>query len=180
MKLRNKIWLIVVVIIIAVILGILFSMYSEQVKERNALSDRLSRAQTLLPGLVSNRQKLEDRLTQAESSLAKSQAEFAQSVDSIEYDDDLFKIANDCNVDITKLTSSKPTDKKIGTVTYSVSTFVVVVTGNIGDILEFLYAIRTGDDFQLPWSADVNNVKMDVEGGGATATINLDIYGYKG
>jgi hypothetical protein len=177
MKLSKKVWLIVVIVIFAVALGVLFSIYSGQNSERAQLDDRLSRAQTLLPGLVDNRQNKEDELTQAELLLAASQAQFPEVVESIEYDDDLFEIADDCNVALTKLTASKPTNKTVGTVTYSVSTFVVVVQGSIDNILEFIYALRTGDDFQLPWSAEVTSVKTNVSSG--TATVNLVIYGYK-
>jgi len=140
------------------------------------LNNKLSNAQTLLPGLVANREKLEDRLTQAESSLDKSQAKFSQSVKSIEYGEDLFEIADDCNVDLTSLSPSTPTSIKLGAVTYSVSSFAMVVQGNVDNILDFIYAIRTGEDFQLPWSADLKGVNMD----GSQAAITLDIYSYKG
>jgi len=178
MKLSKKVWLIVVIVIFAVALGVLFSIYSGQNGERAQLNDRLSGAQTLLPGLTNNREAKEDELTQAESLLEAGQAQFPESVESIEYDDDLFEIADDCNVGLTKLTASKPTNKTVGTVTYSVSSFVVVVKGNSDNILEFIYALRTGDDFQLPWSAEVTSVKTNVSAG--TATVNLVIYGYKG
>jgi len=177
MKLSKKVWLIVVIVIFAVVLGILFFIYSGQAKERDQLNDRMSLARTLLPGLTDNRQNKEDELTQAESLLEAGQAQFPESVESIEYDDDLFEIADDCNVSLTKLTASKPTNKTVGAVTYSVSTFVVVVQGSIDNILEFIYALRTGDDFQLPWSAEVNSINMNVSSG--AATINLVIYGYK-
>ena len=176
MKLSRTVWLVVGIVIFAIVLGVLFSIYSGQIGEREQLSDRLLNAQTLLPGLVANREDLEHQLAQAESLLDKSQAKFPEAVESIEYDDDLFEIADDCNVDITRLTSSKPTSIKVGAVTYSVSSFAVVVKGNIDDVLDFIYAIRTGEDFQLPWSADVKSVSMGTGG----ATINLDIYGYKG
>jgi len=99
-------------------------------------------------------------------------------VESIEYGDDLFEIADDCNVSLTKLTAAKPTNKTVGTVTYSTSSFRLVVQGSIDNILEFIYALRTGDDFQLPWSAEVNSVQTNVSGG--SANINLVIYGYEG
>ena len=175
MKLSKTVWLVVVIVIFAIVLGVLFSIYSGQARERNELSDRLSNAQTLLPGLVANREDLEDQLAQAESSLDKSQAEFPESVASIEYGEDLFEIADDCNLDLTSLSLSTPTNKKVGDVTYSVSPFTVTVKGNTDDILEFIYAIRTGGDFQLPWSAQVKRVNMS----SGSATINLDIYGYK-
>jgi hypothetical protein len=175
MKLSKTVWLVIVIVLLGIAAGVLFSIYSGQVGERGDLSDRVSNAQTLLPGLVANREKLEDQLAQAESSLDKSQAKFPESVKSIEYGEDLFEIADDCNVDLTSLRPSMPTSKKVGAVTYSVSPFVVVVKGNIDNILDFIYVIRTGGDFQLPWSADLKGVNM----GGSQASITLDIYGYK-
>jgi hypothetical protein len=178
MKLSRKATLIVVIVVFAVALGVLFYIYSGQNKERAGLNERLSWAQTLLPSLVDNRETKEDELTQAESLLAASQAQFPESVESIEYDDDLFEIAEDCNVSLTKVTASKPTSKTIGAVTYSISSFVVVVYGSIDNIMDFIYAIRTGDDFRLPWSAEVTSIKTNVSGG--SADINVIIYGYKG
>jgi hypothetical protein len=178
MKLSKKVLLIVIVVVFAAALGVLFSIYSGQNGEKAELSERLSRAQTLLPGLVNNRETKEDELTQAESLLATSQAQFPESVESIEYGDDLYEIADDCNVSLAKLTASKPASQTVGSVTYSVSTFTVVVQGSIDSIMDFIYALRTGDDFQLPWSADINSVKTDVSGG--SANIKLAIYGYKG
>ncbi len=176
MKLSKTVWLVVAIVIFAIVLGVLFSIYSRQAGERNELSERLSNAQTLLPGLVDNREDLENELAQAESSLDRSQAKFSESVESIEYGEDLFEIADDSNVDLTSLSPSMPTSKKVGAVTYSVSSFVVVVKGNIDDILDFIYVIRTGGDFQLPWSADLKGVNI----GGSQASMTLDIYSYKG
>jgi hypothetical protein len=178
MKLSKKVWLIVVIVIFAVALGVLFSIYSGQNSERAQFNDRLSQAQTLLPGLINNKETKEDELTQAESLLAASQAQFPESVESIEYGDDLFEIADDYDVILTRLTASKPTNKTVGAVTYSISSFVVVVQGSIDNILDFIYAIRTGDGFQLPWSAEVTGVKTNISSG--SADINLVIYGYKG
>jgi len=183
MKLSKKVWLIVVVVIFAVALGVLFSIYSGQNGERAQLNDRISNdsktgAQDRLPGLINTRETKEDELTQAESLLATSQAQFPESVESIEYGDDLFEIADDYNVSLTKLTASKPTNQTVGAVTYSISSFVVVVQGSIDNILDFIYALRTGDDFQLPWSAEVTSVKINVSSG--SASVNLLIYGYKG
>ena len=192
MKLSKKVWLIVVVVIFAVALGVLFSIYSGQAGERAQLTDKLSNAQTLLPGLVANREKLEDQLTQAKSLLDKSQAKFPEVLESIEYGEDFFKVAygqnlysmaSGCGVELTSLTASKPSNKKVGTVTYSVSSFAVVVKGNIDDTLDFIDAIGTGIDyklswsFQLPWSVEVTSVNINVSSG--STTVNLVIYGYK-
>ena len=190
MRLNRTIWLVVVIVILAIALGVLFSIYSGQVGEREQLNDRLWAADDRLPGLIANREDLEDQLTQAESSLDKSQAKFPEVLESIEYGEDFFKIAygqnlysmaRGCGVELTSLSASQPTNKKVGAVTYSVSPFTVTVKGNTDDILDFIDAIGTGIDykltwsFQLPWSVDVKRVNMS----SGIATINMDIYGYK-
>jgi len=110
--------------------------------------------------------------------LDRSRAKFPESVESIEYGEDLFEIADDCDVVLTSLRPSKPTDK--GGATYSVSSFAVDVKGDVSDILDFVDALRAGADFQLPWSAELTAVKINYAGEGDSATINLDIYAYKG
>jgi type II secretory pathway pseudopilin PulG len=192
MKLSKKVWIIVGIGIIVVLLGIVFMVYFQQVREQQDLNERRDAAQTLSTKLDSDKGDLEDQLAQAESSLNTSQAQFPEVLESIEYGEDFFKIAygqnlytmaGGCGVDLTSLTASSPTDKKVGAVTYSVSSFVVVVEGNIDDILKFIDAIGTGIDyelpwsFQLPWSVDVKSVNINVAE--STATITLDIYGYK-
>lgn len=193
MKLSKKVGLIVGIAVIVIVLGILFSIYSGQARERGDLQDRLSRDQTLLPTLIKQRDSLEDQLTQAQSSFDSSQAKFPESIESIEYGEDFFKIAygqklstmaGGCGVELTRLTTSNPINKKVGTVTYSISSFVVVVEGNTDNILKFIDAIGTGIDydlswsFQLPWSVDVKDINIEVNK--SKATISLDIYGYKG
>jgi hypothetical protein len=192
MKISKKVWLIVGAVILVIALVVVYMLYFRQAGERDALNDRLSTAETLVSGLVTQKGALENQLAQAASSLEASQAEFPRLVESIEYGEDFFKIAygedlyamaEGCGVTLTSLTASKPTDKTGGAVTYSVSSFGVVVSGDIDNILKFIDAIGTGIDyklpwsFQLPWSVDVKSVSIDVAG---SATINLDIYGYKG
>lgn len=178
MKLSRKVWLILgAVILVAALVGA-YMVYSRQAGERNDLNARLERAQTLLPGLTTNKNDLENQLAQAESLLNTDKAQFPESVESIEYGEDLFAIATNCNVGITGLTASTPTNKKVGTITYSVSSFVIGVSGGVNDILKFIDAVRTGDGFQLPWSAAVTGVNINVAA--SAATINVDIYGYKG
>jgi hypothetical protein len=177
MKPRSrKVWLIVEIAILVVALVSLYVVYSRQSGEREDLNARLAAAQALLPVLTANTQDLENQLVSAKSSLDASQAQFPESVESIEYDDDLFEIADDYNVEITSLTASPPTGTAVGTITYTVSSFAVVVSGAVDDILDFIDALVTGEGFQLPWSAAVTSINI----GGSAATINLSIYGYKG
>jgi len=183
MKLSKKVRLIIGIAIFVIILAVLFSTYSRQAGEREQLKNNLSVAQARLPALTVQKGDLEDRVAQAQSLLDSSRAKFPESVESIEYGEDLFKIADDCNVEITKLTASPPTDQEAGGATYSVSSFTVGVEGDVDDILDFVDALRAGVDFQLPWSAELTAVRISYageEGATATTTINVDIYAYKG
>lgn len=177
MRLSKKVWLIAGIAVLAVVLGFLFSSYLQTAAEHRELMDRHTLAQSLLPGLAAQKADLANQDSRAKSSLETSQARFPRSVESIEYGDDLFNTADESKVRIIRLTASRPVDRQVGAITYSISSFVVVVKGNVKEILDFVHALRTTGDFQLPWSAQVKAVIIDY--GGGQATVNLDIYGYK-
>ena len=179
-KINKKIWLIIGIAIFVIALVSLVRIYSQQVREQEQLSVSLAAQQALLRKLSTDKEALENQLAQAESLLNTSQAKFPQSVESIEYGEDLFEIADDCNLELTELSPSMPGTKTVGAVTYSVSLFAVKVQGDMNDILDFIYAIRTGNGFKLPWSAEVKSVSVDIGDEETVATITLEIYGYKG
>jgi hypothetical protein len=193
MKLGKKGSLIVIVILIVAALAALFTIHSRQAGERRGLEDRLTRAETLLPTLIANRNAAQNQLTEAQSSLDISEGKYPDAVESIEYGEDFFKVAygqnlysmaGGCGVELTRLSATKPTDKKLEGITYSVSSFVVVVEGSTDNILKFIDAIGTGINydptwgFQLPWSVEVKSVNMEVNR--SKATISMDIYAYTG
>jgi hypothetical protein len=172
MKLSKKVGLIVIIVILVAALAGLYVVYSRQAGVRNDLNAKLDRAQTLLPGLTKQKQDLENQLVQATSSLETNQAKFPESVESIEYGEYLFEIADDCNVNLASLKFPGPTSRTVGAVTYSVVSLSLPVSGTLDDIFEFIDTIRTDERFA---SADVKSVNMNVAG---SATINVDIYGY--
>jgi len=178
-KIDKKVWLIVGIAVFVIALVFLVRLYSQQVNEQEQLRTSLTSRQTLLRKLTTDKETLEDQLEQAESLLSTSQAEFPESVESIEYGEDLFEIAHDHNVELTDLEPTVPTNIKAGAVTYSVGSFAVKVNGSIEDIIDFIDAIKTGDGFDLPWSAELESVNIEAGSGGTSATITLDIYAYK-
>ena len=174
MRISKRVGLIIGAVILVVILVILFSTYSRQAGERNDLNARLSAAQTIVPVLTNQKTDLENQLAQAESSLNANKAKFPESVESIEYGEYLFEIADECNVNLNFLTFPKPTAITIGAVTYSVVSLSLPVSGELDNIFDFIEALRTDERFT---SAEVTAVNINVAG---SATINLNIYGYKG
>jgi len=192
MRIGKRVLLILGAIVLVAALVSLYMVYSRQTGERNDLNARLSRAQTLLPGLTATKTDLENQLASAQSSLDASRAKFPEAVDSIEYGEEFFRVAYGenlysmaagCGVELTSLTFSPPGATTVGPVTYAVSSLTVVVRGEIGNVLKFIDAIGTGLDYELPWSLKVPwsvEVKSVSVGVGGSTTISLDLYGYKG
>lgn len=174
MKISRKVGLVLGAIVIVAALVVVGVFYFRLAGERADLNDRLDIAQTLLPTLTKQKQDLEDELAFAQSSLDTSRVKFPESVDSIEYGEYLFEIADDCNVVLSSLSFPKPKARKVGTVTYSVVSLALPVSGTLANMFEFIDTIRTDDRFA---STEVKSINMNV---GGWVTINVDIYGYEG
>ena len=89
-------------------------------------------------------------------------------MDSIDYDETLFRIADDCNLEIMSLTASEPENEEVkGTdITYTVTTFEVVVRSQetppstvdefetfidetVANMLDFIDDITTSEEFNV-------------------------------
>jgi hypothetical protein len=175
MKLNKKVGLIVIIVVIVAALASLSTIYFRQAGERGELNERLSRTEILLPNLMKQKKDLQDQLAQAQSSIDSSGARFPESIGSIEYGEYIFGIADRCGLTLASLSFPKPSAKTEGSVTYSVVSLSLPVSGALADIFEFIDIIRTDARFA---STQVKSVNLDVAGG--RATINVDIYGYKG
>ncbi len=195
MRLSKTAWLILGIGIFVIAFATLFMLHSQQSGEQEWLEDSLSVAQAALPQLVSERDNLENALAQATSLLNAARSSFPDFVDSIRVDEKLFEMADDCDLKITSITSSEPTDEEVEAVTYSVAPFVVDVKGEVADILDFINTIATSEYFT---NATVELVDIVVpeplteeekeglteeeikEAEKPSATITLIIYSYKG
>jgi len=209
MKLSKTAWLILGIGIFIIAFVCLYVVYSRQRDEEQWQRDSLLAAQNNLSQLISQKEDTESQLTQSESQLTQSESQLAQatsllnateanfpeSVESIEYDEELFKIADDCDLEIVSLTATEPGEKEGEGVNFSSATFAVRVKGEVADILKFVNTIATNMDFT---NATVESVNMRIpepltreEKAGLTtaeikerempsASITLIIYGYQG
>jgi hypothetical protein len=190
--------------------AILFTLYSGQSGEQEQLNDSLATAQGLLPGLIAEKEDLASQLAQWEGevdkarvALDKSEGRFPKSVESIEYDEVIFKLASDCELLITELTASEPAVERVKDtdIQYDVSNFTVVLVNaesppstagefevyideTVDKVLEFVHLAVATPDFGV---ATIQVVAIDgleppeeLEGeeSGPEATVTFAIYGF--
>jgi hypothetical protein len=208
MRLSRTAWLVLGIGIFIIAFATLYTISSGQSGEKEQLSGSLAKAQALLPKLIAEREDLAGQLTQWEeklaevtSSLSRSEARFPKSVESIEYDETLFKIADDCDLQIVEITASEPGEEKAEDIIYTTTTFEVKVRGKesppstvgefemyiddtVANMLDFINAIATSEEFNVGTIELVDMEKLEppeeVAGDetGPEATIKLIIYGF--
>ncbi len=173
MKISKITWIILGVGIFAIACGALYMVYSRQVSEERQLNDSIAAAQGSFAKAVSEKgswanqlTKLKGQLTQLQGELTKAKSLFdnttaslPKSVESIEYDEKIFKIADNWNLVITSLSASEAKSKQVSGVTFWVTPFTVHLTGEVADILSFVHTIATDKDFA---TANVDKVTLSV------------------
>ncbi len=204
MRLSKTAWLILGIGIFVIAFGSLYMVYSRQSGEREQLNNSLLVAQATLPKVVSEKEDWESQLSQLESQLTSLESELAQAtslldsteasfqepVESIESDEELFKIAGYWDLEIISLTAEEPTDEVVDNITYSITPFTVDVEGEVADILDFISTITT-DEYFIAATVELVSIVVPepltekdkeglTEGEMPSATIKLVIYGYKG
>jgi hypothetical protein len=146
---------------------------SEQATELEDLNQRLETAQARLPVLTAQKNDLQDELASAQSSLDSSKTQYPQEIHSIEYGEHIFDIVEDSNLGLSSLSFPRPSGTTEGSVTYRVVSLTLPVSGTRDNIFDLMDTINTDPRFA---STRVKSVVLSGKG----ATINVDIYSYKG
>ena len=154
MKFGKTAQLVLAIGIFAIAIIFLYRMNAERNSDYEQLNTQLTTAQNLLPEIVSEREELESRLNQvqielrqAKTLLSDGKAGFPDSIDSIRYDELLFQMASDRDLEMMRLFTSEPLEETVEEVAYTVDTFEIEVTGQVADILDFVSDIAIGEDF---------------------------------
>jgi hypothetical protein len=193
-----------------IVFATLFVLYSGQSGEREQLNAKLTKAQGVLPELIAEKEDLESQLAQWEDELDKamlalsqSEGRFPKSVESIEYDEVIFKLAEQSGLMIIEVTASEPSKETVkGTeITYDVTTlevkvrnaespptsagqFEVYIDETVDKVLEFIHLVVTTPDFGVATVkvAAIEDLEPpeELEGDeeGPVALLTLAIYGF--
>lgn len=184
LKISKTGWIILGVGIGIIALASLGAVRLGQLQEQSRLREGLPLAKlelkgVQLEGLVSQQQELEQRLSQTLSQFETAKAMLSPSIESINLTDTLFEIAETCEVEITRLSSTGLTSGDLNGITCSVLPLTVRVEGEVTSLISFI--ARLNSDLT---TAVLNSVEISVSEPTAdekpSATIGLAIYTYQG
>jgi uncharacterized protein YlxW (UPF0749 family) len=106
--------------------AVMLMLHAGQSGDASRLEENLAVTQTLLTKLTAEREDLNsliqqqnNQLDEAETAYSQSQANFPETVMSIEYDEELFFIADDYNLEVINLTASQPRENKVGEIPFN-------------------------------------------------------------
>ena len=205
MRLSKTAWLILGAGVFIIVLAVLLMLYFQQVSEEKQMEESLAEAEALLPQLTAEREDWENQLSQLEnqliqeaSALEESVAQFPENVESIEYGEEFFLMAHDCDLEIVGFTASEPREEDVeDIITYTVFYFEVEVSPDtvppntedaynayvddtIANMLDFIDTVVNGEYFT---AATVGQVIIEIPEVTAeerpVAIIKLTIYCYE-
>jgi hypothetical protein len=188
MKLSKIGWWILGIGFFIIAAAVMVALNASQSGDAKRLEENLEVTQAALNTLVSNREEMtgqlaqmETELEEAEAAYFQSQTKFPKSAPSIEYDEELFSIANDNGLEVINLTASEPRENKVLETVFATTTFEIEVRGTVAHILNFIDDVANGEYFE---SSTVETVNMEVPEAGdekqPSAVIEIIIYSYEG
>lgn len=166
MKFTKISLLIIGVGILIAVSVILYLSYSQNVSQREALFQTIEAAQKKISQVSAEKRPLEPQVAQLEQKIAdlkssynKARGEFPNvSIQSIEYDEELSTLAEDCAITVIKLTATDSTAPS--NTTYIATDFTVEVKGDRTNLLDFIHRVRQSKYFS---TASINSVSLKVE-----------------
>lgn len=188
MKLSKIGWWILGIGFFVIAAAVMVALQASQSGDAKHLEENLAVTQSVLNTLVADREELTGQLAQMETELGeaetayiRSQTNFPDEVPSIEYDEEIFSIANDNDLEVMNLTASEPRESKLEDILFANTIFEVEVRGSVSHILNFIDDVANGEYFD---SSLVETVTMEVPKAGQeeqpSAVIKIIIYSYEG
>lgn len=182
MKLSKTSWLAIIIGVFIISLAGLGVVRSNQVREHNNLKETLALTQLKLQTIQleqfpQRQEELEQQLSQTIAKSESARAVLSQPIGGIIISDLLFDLAEANSVNITEVASSGMADSNLEGVPCSELAIRAAVTGEVGDLVNFITALnnelRTGF---------VSAMDMNIPESGETpsARIHLVVYTHKG
>jgi hypothetical protein len=167
-KLGKTSWLILILGVFIIAFGSLGITRAQQVEEQNELEDTLSVAEKRLANLQlrdlqTEKLNLEQQLAQAELQLEQSREALRHPITSIDVTDALFKVAGDCEVKITEISSSGVGTEALENINCSVIKLNIGVEGEVLKLIDFVTQLNTDFPTGLVKSADISTQALEAD-----------------
>jgi len=181
LKLSKTTWLVLFTGIAAAAIGMVILTHSRQLEEKSHLADELAMSETLLGkldtrALTEQKATLELQRDEALAELATARAPLDYPVDSIQETDAVFRIADDCNVTITDLTTSGNSQGSLAGLSTTVINLTVKAEGTVPALIDFITALNTDFTTAEVRSADIAIPEVSADRA-PSAAIRLTVYG---
>jgi len=169
MKLSSRTWVTLLFVLVLAAAVVLYIMYANKLDEREQALNNKAQAELLIPvregqqadldeelaGLEQEEVKLNQRLEElnitlenANSALAESQDRLRLAVESIEYGEQLFALAESTGVEIACIVAGEGDSENISGITYEFTDMQLVVEGLESEILAFIDAVASHESFK--------------------------------
>jgi 3-polyprenyl-4-hydroxybenzoate decarboxylase len=150
LKLSKTSWLILAAGIFVVLIAGLIVTRSKQLQEQSQLRDELRIAEMRLNKLQVEQLKqqgegLQEKLEASAIQLKAARENLRQTVESIEVTDKFFAIAQSCDVEVTRISSSEIKGDSVAGVDCSMITLNAVAEGEVPNLISFV--IKLNNDF---------------------------------
>jgi hypothetical protein len=183
-KLSKTSWLILAAGVFIVILAGLGLSRSQQLSEQNQLDEALAMTMSRLDMLEVTQIELEEaelkqRLDEATIEFAEVKDRLRQTVVSVDVTDELFRIAEYSNVEITSMMTSAQSSGKLGPVSCLTTSITANVLGSTDDLIDFVINLNSGYTTGIVKSVNIS-IPEDAQSDNSTAAISMSIYSYEG
>lgn len=186
MKFSKTAWIALGIGVIIIAAAFLVYLYFQETNQQNSINKELGPKKDQLATLTSERDSLESRLEEIESTIAQeiakieaAQSEFPISVESIEVDELLFNVITTHDLVVTSIQSSTPVEMDEEGILFLITPFIIqiegrmieeetgfataesyraYVDGTVDDIVACLNGILQHTNFKTAFVSDVNVV----------------------
>jgi len=177
MKVSNRTWVILLFLVIVAAAAGLYFLYNSQVEKRDNAAAAKQQAQIMIPALQTQKVGLEEDLAGleeqyasllqqmeelslslelAEEELALSRARLQLMVESIEYGERLFALANQAGVEIASVTVEPPVPATITGITHELTAISLEIKGQNENIFDFVTLVNQDAMFDTTKAGPVN------------------------
>ena len=184
LKLSKTSWLILSAGIFIVILAGLGLTRSQQLSEQNQLDAALASTTSRLNKLEASSLELEEaelqqRLDETMVEFEEVKDRLRQTVVSVDVTDELFRIAEYSNVEISSLTTSPQSNANLGPVSCLMTTINTNINGSTSDLIDFVINLNSGYTTGIVRSVNIS-IPEETGSDNATAAISMSVYTYEG